>query len=266
MQLPFIKMNGAGNDFVIVDARTQVIALTPEQIQSIASRENTLTQGCDQLIVMEPSKTADVFMRIYNQDASEVDACGNATRCIGWLMMQESKKSQVTVETKVARLVCEQGKEPNHVIANMGKARTLKELAILERNATFVDMGNPHIVFFVEEKEAINQIEEMGLSLQTHPAFLPSHGVNVSIAFVSENAISMRVWERGVGLTQSCGTAACAVVVAALYQQLLADNQQFHTLSIEGNIPQTLQVCVTAEKEVLLCGAVEEEFRGCYVY
>ena len=280
MHIPFIKMNGAGNDFVIF---REPVVLSQAQIQAIAHRDNAVTGGCDQLIVLSPSNEADIFMRIYNADGSEVDACGNATRCVGWLFMKdkpgEDLLKKATIETAATRkagsppLECEirlltgsLGKGPDipAVTVNMGSAKLQQHLAITTFDAddlwcppTYIDMGNPHIVFFVKNIHDINKIEKIGYNLQTHSAFLGTKGVNVSIVFPNskDRSAMMRVWERGVGLTQSCGTAACAVMVSGIYNNLF-DNAKWYSLRIQGKNVQTLEVCLE-NNNVFLSGAVE---------
>lgn len=289
MLMPFTKMNGAGNDFVVFDARHAPLRLKPEQIRRLAARGNPVTHGCDQLIVMEPAEGAEVFMRIFNADGGEVNACGNATRCIGWLVMQETNKGTATVRTNADLLHCEINlfgaglpgwKEASGLVtANMGHPRfmwqdiplshpvdTLHVPLEIEglRDPVCVSMGNPHVVFFTQDIEAIHRIERVGFALQRHPLF--PGGVNVSIAYVSGSptlgSVTMRVWERGVGLTASCGTAGCAVKVAAAQRELLA-RDKFHTLTLQ-NPPasQTLMVKWDKAGHVLLHGPVVEEFTG----
>lgn len=287
MKLPFLKMNGAGNDFVVLDARTSPLRLTPEQVRRLSARENPVTRGCDQLIVMENAEGADVFMRIYNADGSEVDACGNATRCIGWLVMEEKNVGSATVRTNAGLLHCEINlwgaqlsgwKEASGLVtANMGAPRlawadiplsqpcdTLHVPLEIEglRDPVCVSMGNPHVVFFTPDLEAIHRIEKVGAALQRHPLF--PKGVNVSIAHITGSptlgSVTMRVWERGVGLTASCGTAGCAVKVAAVRRELLAPDK-FHTLTLQ-NPPaaQTLMVKWDKTGEVFLHGPVTFEY------
>lgn len=289
MSTPFLKMNGAGNDFIIFDARHTPLRLKPEQVRKLAARTNPLTQGCDQVIVMEPSDQADVFMRIYNADGGEVDACGNATRCTGWLVMNEKKVGTATVRTNADLLSCEINlwgagtpgwKDASALVtANMGTPRlswqdiplshpadTLQVPLEIEglHNPVCVSMGNPHVVFFTTELEAIHRIEKIGGALQKHPLF--PRGVNVSIACVTGTptlgSVAARVWERGVGLTASCGTAACAVKVAAVRREMLAPDK-FHSLTLH-NPPasQTLMVKWDRSGQVLLHGPVLLEFDG----
>ena len=289
MLIPFLKMNGAGNDFVVFDARREPLRLKPEQVRRLSARSNPVTKGCDQLIVMEADENADVFMRIYNADGGEVNACGNATRCIGWLVMQEANKGSATVRTNADLLHCEINlwgaglsgwKEASGLVtANMGAPRfgwqdiplsqpmdTLHVNLEMDglRDPVCVSMGNPHVVFFTTDMDAINRIEKIGSALQRHPLF--PKGVNVSIACVTGTptlgSVTMRVWERGVGLTASCGTAGCAVKVAAVRRELLAPDK-FHTLTLQKPpVSQTLMVKWDKSGHVLLHGPVVEEFSG----
>lgn len=196
--ITFVKMNGAGNDFVIFDARSQKITLTPEQIREIASRSNPTTKGCDQIIIMEPSSKADVFMRIYNADSSEVNACGNATRCVADLLEKELGKLPVTIETNAdilqgVKKQSHQGAE--YILVDMGKpkfswqdiplanpieksAALVKERSGLDVEPFFVSMGNPHVVFFssfrpdinVSSPPAIPRFAETGYTLEHRQA------------------------------------------------------------------------------------------------
>jgi len=250
MQLPFLKMNGAGNDFVIFDARQNPVRLTPQQVRKVAARDNTVTKGCDQVIVMEPSKKADAFMRIYNADGGEVDACGNATRCVAEILESELGKLPVSIQTNAGIL---QGvrKDPelDYILVDMGKpkfdwqhiplAMPLKEAAAKVEKfcnlpklgaPAFVSMGNPHVVFFLSftSKEhkgrnlpiASADVASKGAALERYKEVFPE-GVNVSFAALdkeegfAKHIIYAKVWERGAGLTKSCGTAACAMLAAA---------------------------------------------------
>ncbi len=216
----FIKMHGLGNDFVIVDARETAVAMTAARAHAIADRRHGI--GCDQLILLEPSTRGDVKMRIFNADGGEVEACGNATRCVATLF-----GGPATIETLGGML---------HVSASDGLAEV--ELAeplfdwehiplampmdssdmpvgwgALERPAA-VNVGNPHVVFFVDDADAV-PLAELGPQIETDPLF--PERVNVNVASITGPAsLKLRVWERGVGLTQACGTGACATAVAAI--------------------------------------------------
>lgn len=289
MTIPFTKMNGAGNDFVIIDARVSPLRLKSEQVRRFAARENPVTKGCDQFIVLEHDATADTFMRIYNADGTEVDACGNATRCVGWLLMEEKNRGNASIRTNADTLQTEINlwgaalpgwKEASGLVtANMGSPRALWQDIPLShpvdtlhvpleieglRDPVCISMGNPHVVFFTSHMEDLNRIEKVGAALQRHPLF--PKGVNVSIACIigtpTLGNIDMRVWERGVGLTASCGTAACAVKVAAVKRDLLIPDK-FHTVTLH-NPPaeQTLMVRWDKSGQVHLHGPVIFEFEG----
>lgn len=231
MNTPFIKMHGLGNDFVVFDARRKPLTLSRAQAAKIASRRFGV--GCDQVIVMERSKKADIFMRIYNADGGEVSSCGNATRCVAWRVMEETGRREATVETKAGVIVCKHaGRE--RVAADMGAPRfgwrdipLAKKCDTLElpitagayKKPTAVSMGNPHMVFVVKDVDKA-PVGILGPTLEHHPLF-PKRA-NVSFAqVVSPSVIRLRVWERGAGETLACGTAACATL-AALHRKGLA--------------------------------------------
>ena len=232
-EIEFIKMHGLGNDFVVIDARARVVPLDADLLRAVADRR--LGVGFDQLIRIEPAKNAGsaAFMRIYNADGCEVDACGNATRCIGWLLMSESGGEQVAIDTNVGQLICTAA-GARRVTVDMGIPGfdwqqiplgspmdsgdlhfdpALPEIAGLAGTAVAVNIGNPHCIFFVADAAAI-ALPEIGPLVEHHPLF--PERVNVSFAeLLAPDQIRLRVWERGVGATRACGTAACAVVVAA---------------------------------------------------
>lgn len=229
----YIKMNGLGNDFVIVDARARPIALSPDQVRAIADRKAGI--GCDQLIVMEkPSiENADIFMRIYNEDGSQVDACGNASRCVAALMAQETAKRSVTLMTNAGLLNSEVNGDS--VTVDMGVPRfewdqiplaeefadtTGIELQIGPIDApvlhtpSVVNVGNPHAIFWVDEDPDNLDLHRFGPLLESHPIF--PQRANIELAQVlGPDHIKLRVWERGAGLTRACGTGAVATAVAA---------------------------------------------------
>ncbi len=261
MTLPFIKMNGAGNDFVIFDARTQPLTLAPESLRALADRKNPVTKGCDQIIVMEPSQKADVFMRIYNADGSESSSCGNATRCVASLM----EKSHPVIQTKAGLLEC-RIIDASDVCVNMGEPklewRDIPLSQACDTNAlpiegapSAVSMGNPHMVFSVQDT-ATAPVTTLGPQLEHHPLF--PERANVSFAqIVSEHEIKLRVWERGVGETLACGTAACATVVALHRRKLTGNHADVH---LPGGI-----LSITWDEQdncVWMTGPVELEFKG----
>lgn len=232
LKMPFLKMHGLGNDFVVLDARTSALDLPLERRKIIAHRQ--LGVGCDQLIVLEkPTDTdADVFMRIYNPDGSEAGACGNATRCVASLVMDEHKSNDVTVQTISGLLESRKiglGVNGLPVIAvDMGPARLdWREIPVREacdtnhlpvglgplQDPVGTNMGNPHATFFVDDAAAI-ALAELGPKLE-HDAFFPERA-NIGVAqIVGKDKLRLRVWERGAGETLACGSGACAAGVAA---------------------------------------------------
>lgn len=216
----FLKMHGLGNDFVIVDARSRPVAMTPARAHAIADRRHGI--GCDQLILLEPSAVADVKMRIFNADGSEAEACGNATRCVATLF---DGPAQIETLGGLLQVSAADGEaevalaEPlfdwEHIplALPMDTADMPVGWGALERPAA-VNVGNPHVVFFVPDADAVD-LAALGPTIETDPLF-PAR-VNVNVASVTGPAsLKLRVWERGVGLTQACGTGACATAVAAI--------------------------------------------------
>jgi diaminopimelate epimerase len=267
MTHPFIKMHGLGNDFVIFDARKKPLKLSRESVKAIAKRRFGV--GCDQVIVIEKSKKAKAFMRIYNADGGEVASCGNATRCVAWLLMEETGKKEMTLETKAGTIVAKRAGKML-ISADMGKpglewkqiplkykCDTL-ELPINLRGSkspSAVSMGNPHMVFVVPDVDRVS-VKEAGFKLETHPLF--PERANVSFAqIINKGKIKLRVWERGAGETLACGTAACAAVVALHRKKLLSDTAEVSlpggALAIEWN-QKTGHVWMT--------GAVALSFHG----
>ena len=227
MSISFVKMHGLGNDFGVLDARETPLSLGDSQARAIADRNTGV--GCDQLIVIEPgvAKSADAFMRIYNADGSEVDACGNATRCVASLIMSEEQSPTAVIETGAGLLYTRQ-ETGGLVRVDMGEVKLdWADIPVAEEKDTLhlgleegalkdpvgVNVGNPHAVFFVEDGAAI-PLAELGPILEHHELF-PEH-VNVGVAEIqSRSSIRLRVWERGAGITQACGTGACAALIAA---------------------------------------------------
>lgn len=235
---PFRKMNGLGNDFAVLDARVSGFRVGPADARLIADRAGGV--GCDQVIVIEPSRRADAFMRILNPDGSEVDACGNATRCVAALVAEELGRNEVSVETGAGILrgtVLANGGvsidmgPPRLAWADIPLARPFADTATLD--VTFdggaagqltapgvVNVGNPHCVFFVRDIEAWD-LASIGPRIERDPLF--PERVNVSLVQVlGRDAIRLAVWERGAGQTKACGTAACAATVASIRKGLTA--------------------------------------------
>jgi diaminopimelate epimerase len=217
----FHKMHGLGNDFVILDARLGDVAMDEKRARFIADRRTGV--GCDQVILLEPSDVADLRMRIWNADGGEVEACGNATRCVVLL-----EGGSATIETKAGILTGDAGGvdmgAPRFGWDEIPLAYALDTAAVpvgwedLQDGAA-VNVGNPHIVFFVDDAEAVD-LARLGPLIEHDPLF--PERVNVNVASFEGDAIRLRVWERGAGLTAACGTGACATAVAAIRQRLVS--------------------------------------------
>ena len=246
--MPFRKMNGLGNDFVVLDLRAHPLVLTEELARTIGDREKGV--GCDQLITIEPPRDGgDAFMGIRNNDGSLVEACGNATRCIGQILLDETGKDAVIIETLGGNTVATRGPE-DAITVDMGEPRLRwDEIPLSEEfqdtraielevgplgdpimhSPAVVNVGNPHAVFFVEDVDAID-LGRIGPMLEHHPLF--PERANISVAEVlSPTHIRIRTWERGAGLTRACGTAACASAVAAIRRR---KTERTMTVSLPG--------------------------------
>ena len=226
-QRAFTKMHGLGNDFVVLDGRVRPLDLTTAKARRVADRHTGI--GCDQVITLESPRhgDADVFMRIHNADGGEVEACGNAARCVARLLLTGAPGQRVVIETGAGLVAATSA--PGHLIAvDMGPARLdWHEIPLSEamdtlrlplaigplREPVAVSIGNPHAVFFVDDATAV-ALETYGPRLEHDPLF--PERANVSVAHVAApERLRLRVWERGVGVTRACGTGACAAAVAA---------------------------------------------------
>jgi diaminopimelate epimerase len=271
--IPFRKMNGLGNEFIVFDARQMPVNLSPISIRALGEADAI---GFDQMITIERSpKQADAFMRIHNRDGGEVDACGNATRCIGWLLMDESGRKSATIETNAGLLRAYDTGKPETVTVDMGEPKfAWNEIPLAEEfhdtraielqigpidapvlhSPSVANMGNPHAIFWVDDVEAYD-LARFGPLLENHPIF--PERANISLAHVTaRDAITVRTWERGVGLTRACGTAACAAGVAAMRKDLV---DRRVTVTLPGG---PLVVEWHADNHVWMTGPVETEFSG----
>ena len=230
MTLHFRKMNGLGNDFVVLDARQSPIAISDAQARAIANRKTGV--GCDQLIVMEKSPVADVRMRIWNAEGGEVPSCGNASRCIADLLFDELHAPTATIETKGGLLTAQKAGE-HLVTIDQGKPKfDWKDIPLAEvfadtrhielqvgpidapllHSPSVVNVGNPHCIFWVNDLDVVD-LGKVGPMLEHHPLF--PERANISLAkVVARDHVWLKVWERGAGLTKACGTAACATMAA----------------------------------------------------
>ena len=271
MTRPFLKMNGLGNDFVVIETRSGPFSPTAEEVRAIADRKTGV--GCDQLIVIEKSEAdADARVRFWNADGEEVSACGNGTRCVGWLLMQSNGKDQAVIDTQAGRLVASRAGD-RLVSVDMGPPRLdWQEIPLASAQDTAaldvalfhhadlmappgcVSMGNPHVVFFVPDVEQA-PVELAGPAVETHALF-PEH-VNVGFAQILErDRIRLRVWERGAGLTKACGTGACAALVAASRRDLVGRHA---TMVLDGG---ELFIEWREDGHVIMTGPAAVDFAG----
>ena len=240
MEFKAFKMDGLGNDFVIIDQRRNHIELTNDQIKKICNRNFI---GCDQLIFIKKNEKIDADMEFYNSDGSVSGACGNGTRCVAYLLSKEMNKNKIVLGTKSGNLES-RILDKKLVETKIGPAKTnwneiplLEELNTINLNfkivdnnnneyfgGTAVNVGNPHVVFFVDNIEDFN-LEKIGPEIENNKLF--PEKCNVTLAnIINENHIKVKVWERGVGYTMSSGSSSCAVAVAAARKGLSGQNNK----------------------------------------
>ena len=218
MPRQFHKMHGLGNDFVIFDAREEPLAIAEPLARAIADRKTGI--GCDQLILLEPSASADLRMRIWNHDGGEVESCGNAFRCVAALTGAQSIETaggpvgaaQGAGEVEVTLAEPRFGWDEVPLTYPMDTSALPLAWGPLERPMA-LSVGNPHLVFFVDDVDAV-ALDIHGPSIEHDPAF--PERINVNVAQLAGDGIRLRTWERGAGLTRACGTGACATAVAAI--------------------------------------------------
>lgn len=263
MRIPFVKMHGLGNDFVVLDAREGLaVAVDRHLAQALADRHTGI--GCDQLILLEPSTAADFRMRIFNPDGGEVEACGNATRAVGLLHGKpariETLGGVLTADPAAGGITVDMG-EPRFEWDRIPLAYALDTLTLPvaweELDApTAVNVGNPHVIFFVADCEAVD-LARLGPEIEHDPLF--PERVNVNVATVTDRThIRLRVWERGAGLTLACGTGACATAIGAMRRGLV---ERSVAVALPGG---TLQIEWTAEGRIRMTGPATESFRGSF--
>ncbi len=271
--LPFRKMNGLGNEIVVVDLRGQKQVITADEAAGIAAAPRS---HFDQMMVLHDPRTkgTDAFVRIYNADGSHSGACGNGTRCIGWLLAVETGRKTLQFETDAGLLDVSVG-SINAITVDMGSPRfgwaeiplrdpfhdTRRiELQIgpienpVLHTPSAVNVGNPHAVFWVENVVAYD-LRHIGPLLENHPIF--PERANISLAHVaSRTAIGLRTWERGAGLTKACGSAACAAVVCAARLERTGRKVD---VTLPGGV---LEIEWTAGNRILMTGPAEDEYSG----
>ncbi len=256
----FHKMHGLGNDFVIIDARLEPVTMSAARAVAIADRKTGI--GCDQLILIEPSGAADVRMRIFNADGSEVEACGNAARAVGLLLggatLIETSGGTISATALSGGATVDMGvprfnwdaiplsfpMDSAHMPVGWG------ELS----NPAAVNVGNPHVIFFVEDCDAVS-LETLGPEIEHDPLFPERVNVNVA-TILAPSHVKLRVWERGVGLTRACGTGACATAVAAIRSGRVASPVK---VSLPGG---DLEIMWQPDGSVHMTGPASQVFTG----
>ena len=265
-KLDAYKMDGLGNDFIIFDKRKKSIFLTKDQIIKISSRSNI---GCDQVIFIDKDKTSDASLTFYNSDGGEISACGNGSRCTAYLLMKENNNKKISLRTKVGILQAELD-DKNLVRINMGqpnfkwrkiplsKEMDNKNLKIKIKSTDgkeieggfSLSVGNPHIIFFVEDFNKFN-LKEIGPKIENHNYF--PERCNVTLASIkNKKHVKVKVWERGAGLTKACGTAACATAVSGAVLKL---NERYVDIEFQEGL---LNIDWNADNNIYMTGKISE--------
>jgi diaminopimelate epimerase len=269
-KVPFLKMHGLGNDFVVLDFRRSAIALGRELCRAVGDRRTGI--GCDQVIALELPRdpAAFVMMQIRNADGSEAEACGNAARCIAALIYRETGNTRMRIET-VAGLLDAEISPDGSVAVDMGRSRTgWRDIPLARAMDTdrvdltlgplcdpvCTNIGNPHATFFVDDVDAVD-LAALGPVLEQHPLF--PQRANIGIAAIRDRRnIRLRVWERGAGLTPACGSGACAALVAA-HRRGLADRNA--TVALDGG---RLDIAWREDGHVIMTGPAKLSFEGAF--
>ena len=272
-QIPFRKMNGLGNDFVVLDARARPIAVTESSAKAISDRKTGI--GCDQLIVLEKSADFDVRMRIWNAEGGEVQSCGNASRCIADLLFNETAKNTATISTKGGLLMAYKAGDKMVTIDQGVPKFGWKDIPLSEpfadtrhielqygpidhpliHSPSVVNVGNPHCIFWVEDLDVVD-LSRAGPMLENHPLF--PERANISFAkVIARDHIILRVWERGAGLTKACGTAACATMAAGHRIKIIDDKCR---ITLPGG--DLLMAVRESDGHIMMTGPVAYEFDG----
>lgn len=271
--LPFRKMNGLGNEIVVIDLRGKPDLLTPERVKAIGARPDA---HFDQMMVLTTPKSpgTDAFVKIYNIDGTEAGACGNGMRCVGWAVWEASGRAAQRFETQAGILdVKVEGRE--RITVDMGEPRFgWKDIPLSEpfhdtraielqigpidkpilHSPAVVNVGNPHAIFWVEDVMAYD-LGRFGPMLENHPMF--PERANISLAHVTaRDAITLRTWERGAGLTRACGSAACAAAVCAARKGL---TERIVTVAVPGG---PLHIAWRDNNHIYMTGPAEDEHAG----
>lgn len=270
-EFKFVKMNGLGNDFVVIDQRVSEFDLSEEQIKLICNRTDGV--GCDQLIMIRKSQdNSNPLIKFFNSDGGEIDACGNGSRCVANFLMKETKSEKINLTTRERTIACEKIDDVT-VSVNMGKPKfkwneipltkdvdpeeinfSIRDLTL--KKPFLVNIGNPHIIFFDDEIEKYD-VESFGSLIENDNLF--PEKINVSFAkSKSENHIVLNVWERGAGKTNACGTAACAAAVAGVEMGLIKNKV---TVTLPGG---DLEIYYKSSDNIIMTGPTEINFTDKY--
>ncbi len=237
-KIPFLKMHGLGNDFVVIDCRRKPVEIDALAVRTLADRRIGI--GCDQVIILEPARdpAARLLMRIRNPDGSEAEACGNAARCVAHMLYRETGEPRLGIETIAGLLQAEIGPDAQ-IAVDMGPARIRWDEIPLARAIdtdripltlgplsmpVCTNLGNPHATFFVDDVDSVD-LAALGPVLEHDPLFPERANIGVATV-IDRRRIRLRVWERGAGVTPACGSGACAALVAASRRRLACRHAQ----------------------------------------
>ena len=270
-QKKFYKMNGLGNEILVADLRGKSKTFSEEEVRAIAQRH-----PFDQMMVLREARTpgTDALVKIYNSDGSQSGACGNGMRCVGWVHAELSGKNRITLETAAGALGV-RVESADRITVDMGTpkfgwediplAEPFQDTRGIElqigpiddpvlHSPAVVNVGNPHAVFFVDDVD-VYDLERFGPLLENHPIF--PERANISIAQIKDReTIILRTWERGVGVTKACGSAACAASVTAMRKRLAERAVKVHMV---GGV---LEIIWTDKDRILMTGPIENEYEG----
>ncbi len=265
--IEFIKMHGLGNDFVIIDRRFNEIEISKEFINKLSDRKSGA--GCDQLITINQniSDDHDVYIKIYNPGGDSAEACGNGTRCVAKLLFDENNNSELKIKSDAGIMIAKMNDDEN-ISVNLGRlSYHWQDIPLLKNVDTLnmpiningfssgvaVNIGNPHIVFIGNNIKSVN-LSYIGPNIENNKLFPKKTNVEI-IEILNENKIRMRVWERGVGITQACGSGACAAVYAGKLKKLLKDD-------VEVELERGSLFISIKNNNAIMTGPAEISFRG----
>ena len=265
--IEFIKMHGLGNDFVIIDRRNNEIEISKEFIKKLSDRKSGA--GCDQLITINHSfsNDHDACIQIYNPEGDSAEACGNGTRCVAKLLFDEKNNSELKIKSDAGTLIAKKNDDQN-ISVNLGKfSHHWQDIPLVKNVDTLnmpidiegfssgiaVNIGNPHIVFIGKNINNIN-LSVIGPNIENNKLFPNKTNVEI-IEILNESKIKMRVWERGAGITQACGSGACAAVYAGKLKKLLKDK-------VEVELERGSLFINIENNNAIMTGPAEISFRG----